>query len=250
MMMLECGQRYADRPAVWVDGAQHDYADLLANAQRIAAPLSRHRVERCAVFSTRTIWAYAGVLGALTAGAIYVPLNLHHPVERLLHVLEASDVEAIILDQRSLEVGTQLLARMSRKLIVIWLAQEPTPLASHLYVKTLPKDQVITRHQDGAYLLFTSGSTGAPKGVQVSHTNVLSYLSVARDRYGLTPEDRCTQLFDMTFDLSVHDMFVTWQAGACLYVPPATACMAPGNFLKRHNLTCWFSVLTMESVLR
>lgn len=243
-LMLEAGQRYADRPALWVDGSEHSYSELLCCAQQVAAPLSEHRVARCAVFSTRSIWAYAGVLGALQAGSVYVPLNLHHPVERLVHVLEAADVGAIIIDQRSQDIGCQLLARHRRRLFVIWLADgAPKPIAPHSYITSLPQDvEIVTQCQDGAYLLFTSGSTGTPKGVLVSHTNVLSYLSVAKDRYALTADDRCTQLFDLTFDLSVHDMFVTWQAGACLYVPPASVCMAPGNFLKRHNLTCWFSV--------
>jgi non-ribosomal peptide synthetase component F len=71
-----------------------------------------------------------------------------------------------------------------------------------------------------AYLLFTSGSTGQPKGVMVSHANVLHYADYVTKRYGFTSNDRVSQTFDLTFDLSAHDMFVGWQSGH-VYVVPA-----------------------------
>jgi non-ribosomal peptide synthetase component F len=96
--------------------------------------------------------------------------------------------------------------------------------------------------EDGAYLLFASGSTGTPKGVLISHQNVVAYLRTVLSRYRPRPDDLFTQLFDFSFDLSVHDMFVCWNSGACLYCPPAGALMSPGPFVRKHELTFWFSV--------
>jgi len=95
---------------------------------------------------------------------------------------------------------------------------------------------------DIAYLMFTSGSTGKPKGVMISHLNILSYLDAMRELYDFQPEDRFSQMFDLTFDLSVFDMFVCWGAGASLCVVPIKDRMAPAGFVRRNALTVWFSV--------
>jgi len=95
---------------------------------------------------------------------------------------------------------------------------------------------------DLAYLLFTSGTTGEPKGVGVTHANVLHYVDAIQARYGLGPDDRCSQTFDQTFDLAVHDLFVTWGAGAALHVMQPIELLAPVRFVQKHALTAWFSV--------
>ena len=92
-----------------------------------------------------------------------------------------------------------------------------------------------------AYLLFTSGSTGQPKGVMVAHRNVTHFVDAMVERYASHGADRLSQTFDLTFDLSAFDMFVAWEAGACLCVPtqPRNSCPAVHH---RCGLTIWFSV--------
>ena len=96
--------------------------------------------------------------------------------------------------------------------------------------------------KDFAYLLFTSGSTGRPKGVGVTHANATAFLHAVGERYDFGPDDRFSQTFDMTFDLSVFDMFVAWSAGGCLCVPTQRQLIKPGRFIEDHELTVWFSV--------
>jgi amino acid adenylation domain-containing protein len=97
-------------------------------------------------------------------------------------------------------------------------------------------------------LLFTSGTTGKPKGVGITHANVLHYLDFVGAELQLRPDDRCSQTFDQTFDLSVHDVFVTWAAGASLHVPRAIDLLAPVRFIRKEALTCWFSVPSVVAV--
>ena len=101
-----------------------------------------------------------------------------------------------------------------------------------------------------AYLLFTSGSTGQPKGVMVSHANVLHYVNYATDRYALTSNDRVSQTFDLTFDLSAHDMFVAWHNGACVCCPTQKQSIKPGAFINDARLTVWFSVPSTAMFMR
>ena len=82
------------------------------------------------------------------------------------------------------------------------------------------------------YLLFTSGSTGQPKGVMVAHRNVVHFVAVMTERYGIDEHDRLSQTFDLTFDLSAFDMFVAWERGACLCCPPEEALMSPARFIR------------------
>ena len=93
-----------------------------------------------------------------------------------------------------------------------------------------------------AYLLFTSGSTGTPKGVAVAQRNVLSFIDYMVERYEVNENDRLSQMFDMTFDLSAFDMFVAWERGACVCCPSQKELIKPDSYIKNSKLTIWFAV--------
>ena len=93
-----------------------------------------------------------------------------------------------------------------------------------------------------AYFVFTSGSTGEPKIVQQSNKNVITYLDYVSKRYKLDENDRVSQTFELTFDNSIHDMFICWKYGACLYCVPRNYLMMPSGFIKDRQLTVWYSV--------
>jgi non-ribosomal peptide synthetase component F len=101
-----------------------------------------------------------------------------------------------------------------------------------------------------AYLLFTSGSTGRPKGVRVSHGSTDHYFRLIDERYRLTPEDRVSQTFDLTFDCAVFDLFAAWGAGACVVAVEPGAFFALPAFAARQRLTVWFSTPSAISFVR
>jgi amino acid adenylation domain-containing protein len=116
-----------------------------------------------------------------------------------------------------------------------------TPLAR-------PLPALASSPDDVAYVLFTSGSTGRPKGVPIRHRNVSPYLAHNIARFGVGPGCRMSHTFDLTFDPSVFDLFVTWGGGATLVVPGRAELLSPVDYLVDNEITHWFSVPSVVSV--
>lgn len=249
---------HADRPALEVEGRVITYAELRSRACAFAATLERNapRAEPglTAVFGYRSETTFTGVLAALFRGHGYVPLNRTFPPGRSKGMLERSECRALIVDTRSAEQLPALLAGAPKGMTIL-LPEHENPaeirsqLPDHLILGRcdlaeeakdfIPKNEPVG---DIAYLLFTSGSTGTPKGVMVGHRNAIHYVETMTARYDLNASDRCSQTFDQTFDLSVHDMFLTWERGACLCCPSQKTLLKPGHFIQESRLTVWFSV--------
>ena len=254
---LRSSELFPDRPALEVEGAVLSYRELRDKAASLAATLRRNTFSGgpplTAVFAHRSATAFAGVLASLFHSHGYVPLNRTFPPDRTRAMLRRSGCRALIVDSGSDEQLDQVLDGIKDRLLIILPdCSEVGALASRWGQHTFLGSQALAPASAWepqpvspgsiAYLLFTSGSTGVPKGVMVAVRNVLHFVDVMVARYGITEEDRFSQAFDMTFDLSAFDMFVAWERGACICCPSGKTLINPGRFIRDARLTVWFSV--------
>jgi amino acid adenylation domain-containing protein len=254
---LRSAEKFADRHALFAEGKFLKYSELREISCRVAATIQAHvdpaGTPLTAVFAYRSPTAFVGVLGSLLAGHGYVPLNRTFPIERTQVMLERSACRSIVVDEGSFPQLTKLLETASSPLLVL----SPDALDFTAHKQQWPQHTFLAAQElkpaqtwrepsleidSIAYLLFTSGSTGVPKGVAVAQRNVTAFVDYMVKRYQITESDRFSQMFDMTFDLSVFDMFVAWERGACVFCPSQKTLIKPGKFIKDSELTVWFSV--------
>jgi amino acid adenylation domain-containing protein len=262
---LRSAAAFGDRAAVEARDASLTYAELEDRSKSIAATLAAHDSSDgprlTAVFANRTATGFASVLGVLLRGHGYVPLNVRFPADRCKFMLEHTGCRAIVVDGAAVGELEALLPLLETPLLVVL----PDVVETAEYAARWPRHRILgqadllpasdwvaaeTSADDICYILFTSGSTGRPKGVMVAHRNVAAFVDAMVERYAITEEDRFSQSFDLTFDLSVFDLFVAWERGACVCCPAPATLIKPGRFINQAQLTIWFSAPSSGAFMR
>lgn len=207
LRILERTADAAQQPAVISGGSAWSYADLGREARRIAANLVRRGVghgDRVGLYVGRSPEMIAGLVGALWSGAAYVPLDPAYPSERTAAALADAEARAVVTT-RTLE--PQLSPEGFARTLV-----DDLPASEESFVPVEPAPD------DPAYLLYTSGSSGKPKGVVVTHAN-LRASEAARERSYGDPPKRFLLLSSVAFDSSVAGIFWALSSGGALVVP-------------------------------
>ena len=221
---------------------QWTYEALLDQASRLSNYLQQKGVKGKPVpvvscKSAEQVWA---VLGVVMAGGHYVPINGEWPEARISAVVQQVSPEIILAQPAYLSKIADTVAT------VITLEDAALQESSVAY------QPVICSEDELAYVIFTSGSTGKPKGVMIDHKAAVNTLYDMNARFNCTEKDRVFGISDLSFDLSVYDIFGTLACGAALVLPLETETQSPAawlSYIEKAGVTVWNSVPQLANLL-
>jgi len=238
---------HADRPAVLADDAEVTYAQLAAGVAATAALVGPARGGQVALLCRHGATTVTALLAALVAGRAYVPLDPAFPDARLAAILADSGADVLLTDAEHAERAARLAELAGRPEVrLVRIAPPAGPAEPDLAALAGPAEP-----DDPAYLLYTSGSTGAPKGVVQSHRNVLFGVANHRRNFGITPGDRTSVLTSFGYDMAVTDTFGAILSGAAA-VPVDIRTHGLGHLartLARRRVTIYHSTPTVYRYL-
>lgn len=175
------------------------YAELAKSALKIASTLKEAGIKAkdlVSIVLPKGMNQVFCTLGIQAVGAAYVPVGIHQPMERMHKIFDAAKISAIVTDAEHAEQIRK--ENHVWKVIVVDEALQSAPMS---------KDEIVKDPSLLAYIIFTSGTTGVPKGVMISHRGASNTIRDINARFNLTANDACMAISELDFDLSVYDIF-------------------------------------------
>jgi D-alanine--poly(phosphoribitol) ligase subunit 1 len=199
---------------------------------------------RIGVLTGDDLGTYASILAVLASGAAYVPLNRKNPAARNRAIVEQADLD-LVLSSKPTEELERLQSVLPRRLDAVFAAD---------VTERRRVSWAAPAGDDLAYLFFTSGTTGVPKGVPIRHRNLDAFAAavIADPSYAFSPNDRFLQMFELTFDLSVMSFLAPLAVGASCHVVPdvGIASLEIARLLDEREITVALMVPSVLSYLR
>lgn len=266
-LLEESAVRFPDKEAVRFSGDSLTYSQVNTLANQVASALVEAGVERgdrVGIYVHKSPASVISVFGIMKAGGVYVPLDPNAPAKRLAYITRNCDIQVILTSTDKFssllhffEEGTPLRH--------VLLTDDEKPITA-----PLPPDTRITPWQDIlrypgqyvhspgtietdlAYILYTSGSTGDPKGVMISHRTIFTFINWCYETFKMTPEDRVTSHAPLHFDLSTFDIYATIKAGGTVVLVPEKLSVFPVRLvqlLQDERITITYLVPSVLSMM-
>lgn len=255
-LLTSSARRVPERIAVRCKGDEITYRALDEQSDTLAAAMVEQGLEpgeRVGIFHAKSIESIVTMMAVLKAGGVYVPIDPLSPAQRAAYIIDNCAIGHLVTSSDKLNrlIAASTTVTASR----IYLTDTPDKVAEAFEGRLLewgnllsgpkPAPGVHRIRTDLAYILYTSGSTGQPKGVMISHQAALTFIDWAFEEFEVTQDDRVSNHAPLHFDLSVFDVYVTFRAGGCLVLVPHEYSTFPTMLTKliaEEKITIWYSV--------
>ena len=204
---FRCAEQQPDAPAVFASSGDLTYAQLRDQALTLASALRANGIregDTVAVMGPKTAEQVPALLGILAAGGVYLPISVDQPPDRAERILRTGQVKLALM------CGGE---RLSLPVPALTIADVLTGAPGDAEIDIATTDPAAL-----AYVLFTSGSTGEPKGVEVTHDAAMNTVEFIARHFEIGAADRCLALSTLEGDISVMDIFVTLRTGGSIVV--------------------------------
>lgn len=250
-LIQNAADAHPDKDAFRCGSRSVTYTELFLQMNQLAnllIDLGVKKGDRVGVCLNRSLETAIAIYGIMNAGAAYVPLDPHAPVSRMRFLIQDCGIKHVVTNPSQKRRINELFEQASPLKSVIGFKGEwaiPSFSWDEVFLQSNSKPAIRLLAHDLAYVMYTSGSTGQPKGIMHSHYSGLSYAKLSADLYDLKHTDRIGNHAPLHFDISTLGYFSSPLVGATTVIVPDAHTKMPvslGQLMEKEQLTVWYSV--------